>query len=654
MFRFTRHFIRALQRLTREYQATVFELLKQLKMDSRDKQRLWSNTRLLANYTKLYRLRKGRLRLFFHLIDVKENTKILWLDVRLRNEQTYVGIYDGYSAEDGEVLSLEEASDEDARDLPKRIDNLATYEGISINEDVDVWQRFILGEYLYNPVLTPEQQAIGTQILKSSFTPGDKFKVLLLQSSPGGGKTVGGTLTAAGFWERGWEVIFIVPQSLVEEINNYDCIKTIKAILSPNDPNFFIGTLRDWLGTVSPSKMAQIATDEEERQGLEKLAYRQHFQELVPLSLEDLLLYRAFIQTRDEAQCNLFDTVYANYARRIELLRLIAFNDPNYLQGKKSWVEGLQAICAEVNLVGDRPLLFIIDEAQDYLIFELKCIINMLKRVSAYRYVVLLLLGDINQRVIPVDFDWGALHLCKTLSLQYNHRNTKRILEFAKALHAFADRQVRRNNDRHLPPPADPDSAVEEGEKVRVLEVHSLADCHQFLAQVSQKVKTFTSSETNRDRYLRVHLLSTISVIYTHGDNIPSELGQLLGIDFLSILDAKGREFDTCIGWGIFTGNGNPSLIEANQWYTLATRARNRLLIIATTAEIERVGRETFSACEVKRLEETDLDMLATWVSELGNSEDVLKDFRAVASTIKKGLEIRGILCSIGTCMKHY
>ena len=41
------------------------------------------------------------------------------------------------------------------------------------------------------------------------------------------------------------------------------------------------------------------------------------------------------------------------------------------------------------------------------------------------------LLGDMNQRIQPVDFDWGDLHLSRTYTLKYNYRNTQNILQFA-------------------------------------------------------------------------------------------------------------------------------------------------------------------------------------------------------------------------------
>ena len=83
--------------------------------------------------------------------------------------------------------------------------------------------------------------------------------------------------------------------------------------------------------------------------------------------------------------------------------------------------------------------IFILDEVQDYLRYEITAIIGMLERwQNHYQHnSILWLLGDRNQNILPTDFDWGQLELTRTNSLRYNYRNTEYIIGFANIFNSF-------------------------------------------------------------------------------------------------------------------------------------------------------------------------------------------------------------------------
>jgi len=92
----------------------------------------------------------------------------------------------------------------------------------------------------------------------------------------------------------------------------------------------------------------------------------------------------------------------------------------------------------------------------------------------------------------------------------------------------------------------------------------------------------------------------------------------------LIILDAenaKGREFETCVACGLFQGTDEPSLEEAFQWYTLLTRARSRLLIVLTSAELNRLNSSQYDYFE--NCLTIDFDSAIGWITELASDIDI-------------------------------
>ncbi|MEG4443340.1 hypothetical protein QUB47_11755 [Microcoleus sp. AT9_B5] len=89
-------------------------------------------------------------------------------------------------------------------------------------------------------------------------------------------------------------------------------------------------------------------------------------------------------------------------------------------------------------------------------------------------------------------------------------------------------------------------------------------------------------------------------------------------IEILNAEKAKGREFDACVAFRIFENNGTSRLEESFQWYTLLTRPRYRLLVVATTEELKRIGRNYFECCET-----IDAEEAISWITEFGSGVDI-------------------------------
>ncbi|MFM7560254.1 MAG: hypothetical protein ACKO5O_09410, partial [Cylindrospermopsis raciborskii] len=362
-------------------------------------------------------------------------------------------------------------------DLPEeRVESVPTYK-VS-DQNYSSWYQFVYGGYLYSPILTAEQQTtifddLNTLTNNLRERRDETIPSLLLQSAPGTGKTVCAALFACDqYTQQGWNIILILPPALCEEVKQFTCIKEIKL---KDDQFFFVGTFQEWHRSVNSKLHNQVATNEEELDALTKESRRIHISNNEYLSDHDLTLYRSFVYERDNI--NIKNPIYRNNELRIEKLRKIKQGREGYkrhLNNKLVWLDALRQTTQELDLTDimtpeqiTRQTLFIFDEAQDYLLRELDDVIQMLTRWrNQFLPPIIWLLGDLNQRIKPVDFDWGSLHLNQRIHLKYNYRNTQKILEFAGILHNFAKRA--NAGGKHLPHPSNPEDAFEIGENVAI------------------------------------------------------------------------------------------------------------------------------------------------------------------------------------------
>ena len=242
---------------------------------------------------------------------------------------------------------------------------------------------------------------------------------------------------------------------------------------------------------------------------------------------------------------------------------------------------------------------------------EIQAIISVCKSWAAQGHQTYLwLLGDLNQRIQPTDFNWGQLQIKHSIQLVRNYRNSRQILEFANQFWYVAQKITANNKCKELPIPANPKHAFETGDTVRLLECKTKAAAMEFLSKLAGEC----GREENH-RYLLRDLAKAVKVLSNEA---------LTSHDNLVILNAekaKGREFEACVAFCLFEGKLAPTLEESFQWYTLLTRARSRLLIVVTTAEIKRLndsGYDFFKECD-----RVDTPAAIDWITEIVSDADL-------------------------------
>jgi mRNA-degrading endonuclease RelE of RelBE toxin-antitoxin system len=614
--RIVRAAFREIQKLSHQYSETVAEILKQMSQGN------LGDCRKLEGYTDLWRTKHGDVRVIWERINSPE---ILVIKAGLRKDVYQGVIEDRYRNPTYTLANLMEIEESQVEDIP-------TF-NFNVNK-TSSWYQFIYGAYLYSPHLTQEQIKLFDQLSEtltsysySRYSELTNINSFLLQSAPGTGKTVCAAVIASKFYKNhDCNVVLILPEALCSEVKEYT---EIKEILQDQQSNFFVGSFAEWLCQSAPELYQLVATSSEELQALQAEAQRVHAiskNELLPY--RDLILFRAFVLARDE----IYQSRHPNYHENISRLEFLRKNIKlsrweERLGHKKSWLQGVKEITEFAYPVEDRnTTIFILDEVQDYLRYEITAIIGMLERwQNHYQHnSILWLLGDKNQNIMPTDFDWGQLELTRTNSLRYNYRNTKCIIEFANIFHSFA--QAR--GGRHLPQPSNPEDAFEKGEPVKILEFSSGEQALQILTKLSD----INTSSSNQRSLLR-EISSRIKVIYK---NIPEKYKNLPGIDYLNVQQAKGREFDGCVAFCVLGGQGNPSFEEATSWYTIFTRPRYRLLLIATTEEINRIGRDKFNKCEPIQI--SNIDEPLKWITEVANGEQISRNTEGVCHIIYESL----------------
>lgn len=588
----TKAALREVQKLSHEDLRRVLKIINRLGQEDH------RNTLHLKGRDGLLRTRVGRLRVVWRpdgdnilVVKVGYRRDIYRDDLEERNLQSW-------------NLALELVDeDADAVDVQEVPITHPLYYRWHQEKD-DAWHEFVYGGYRRSPVLTQEQEDVYRKLLASLHNRASKG-TWLIQSAPGTGKTVCAALLACRLHqERDWNIILLVPAHLVENLEKYPEVQQ-----QLQQPGFWLGTFRDWLHQTISS--LPLATPAQELSALQRARsrvpgnYRSKIGEIQP---HDVLLYQAFIL--DQNNLNQGKAIYQANINRINILKKIQ---------REWWREELHGQLCRLDAVNrlleklpsppnpHKPTIFIIDEAQDFLLAELQALITLRQEWQKQQDTYLWLLGDLNQRIQPTDFHWDQLKLGKETSLWCNYRNSQRILEFSNQFLEFATRASSKYGGRQLPKPANPENAFEVGERVRLLECSSYAEALEFLEQLAPE-----SGREENKRYLLYELANAVKVLST---NLP-ESYKNLGI--WNAERAKGQEFEACVAFCIFQGTGTPSLEESFKWYTMLTRACSRLLVVATTAELQRIGDKYFEKCD-----RIDSQRAISWITEVASDVDL-------------------------------
>ena len=495
------------------------------------------------------------------------------------------------------------------------------------------WSLFLNGAYNSSPLLTDAQQAISDQVGDKSRYGEDQrigFFAQITQSPPGTGKTITAAIRACELYEAGWNVIFLLPKRLVEDIKAYHCIKSINLEASQG---FFCGTFQDWIIESFPEVSSLVLTLEEELNILRNLADRAKKSGgnigIKEIELRDVILFQSFILNSKSNYSK--NSIYRDNENRIETLKLIKIElwEKEFSKlGKRSRSQIADLLCEKwecnnINLPTQTQIgnILIIDEAQDYLLNELKAIKTLCRswHQSGHR-THLWLLGDLNQRIMPVDFDWGALELVRTQDPKWKcFRNSSNVLKFSNRFLEPVQQRTHEYGTRFLYQPADPEISYEDGDCVKLISYPSLSDTEDFLDKLDQSLGTITG-EINKSCSLIHKLASRVKILQPQ----LYESKYKDRLEFLDVHEAKGREFDSCIVFNIFRFKGSEPISEDWwQWYTLLTRTRSRLLVIITNDQRELLLKyipNLLSECEgIDFRRSESVDKAAKWIQSESN-----------------------------------
>jgi hypothetical protein len=460
--------------------------------------------------------------------------------------------------------------------------------------DYDSFLDFVAaGRFLQAPCLTKEQKEAAHQYLN------DTPQIYRIQGAAGTGKTTVGLYLAAKAVEQGIYPIVILPNSNLVRFAK-------KSILSLNQ-RLIIGS--------SASEATQTDLTVIDWRNLRALLSAPHDQ---PLSiLETHQIIDRVVQPRAGHQykriqgmnfCHLYygfvcdgsygrsskDAISSTYDDAIQVLEkwkgLISENlGGQDLLGQIQRIEAdpLRGHNTFQTISQNKPLLFIVDEVQDYYWFELSAILGF--SLSQKNQTPVLLLGDENQRVTASGFTWSALssqlsqHFnCKAKELtplKQNFRNTASIARVAKYLLEDAfDLKTVTHKARKFPPASDPDNCYEEGSvpKLVVIDDDWLRSLVQALDAQSheddgQSNYVFIVRQENTDNDLICQYLESVDdriVAYT-------------------IKEAKGQEFDAAIILYPFRLQRKQLVVDdLYDWYTSLTRARRYMALLVSQDEL--------------------------------------------------------------------
>jgi len=450
------------------------------------------------------------------------------------------------------------------------------------------WSVFLNGGYNYSPVLTESQQEMSQSIGKVEEFRRD-IVARITQSPPGTGKTVTAALRACELYEsNGLNVIFLLPERLLGDVRKF---KVIRDQEPRNDSTrqFFLGTLQQWIqqeySEISFLSLVQelnIISSLAEK--AEKLN-RHKGLKLGEIKERDFYLFHSYVVVNRDIEprrCS----AYRENQKRIEELRHIDMDLPRWYQEVRTSNYGKASRSQIPDLIAQiRPqkgigTIVIIDEAQDYFLRELHAVIDRCRVWQQNDHSTdLWLLGDLNQRINPVDFDWGALHLTRAEDPGWeSFRNSRNILKFSNC---FLGPPRKIKYGRTPPDPIDPERAFGDGERVKVLRYRSEREAKSFLERLAEMIQS-ESTKIAKSRSIIHRLASRIEILASPGYGNHGTLG----LEFIDVHEAKGREFDSCIVFNVFLPSSKePTPEEWRQWYTLLTRTRLRLLIVITDSQ---------------------------------------------------------------------
>lgn len=574
------------------------------------------SNRQLSGHRHLRRRRVGQLRILFRA--PREDEAHIQADAivvavghrqgvysRLPNERPVQVFLNLPAIAEHEVLEGDAVDEEEELGSHSLVDGAYLLElkpedpdGASIAFDED--------EHRRNVVLAPEQH----QLVLALRTPGEHVRIF--EGAPGTAKSVLAAEVTRDFLAQspeGWAGI-IAPPTLVDRL--YSRVRHLR--LHPH--RGFLGSLEQFQQHYLPGLASRRVPDETALMWLrDALGASSGIDEV---GINHLLAFQGFALTKSSGK----DLVGADPDLRIHELRAASRQfELRRRRGESARRRGTPRQLLRVEVAGEwarcppslpawaRSAQLVVDEAQDLFKDELSALERMVQAWAGNGLDArLVLLGDANQRVYPTGFDWGVLPYRRS-TLAKNYRNSRHVLEFASAVHEALKRVASVSRSRHPPPPVRPQDAAEEGEEVRLVVVDDETEAAEVLGRLS----TGSPGRGVGPRRLLDELADAVKVL-SHEDHVSEPLAQ--GLVFLPVGQAKGHEYEACVVYRMFSEGVFRSATALQACYTAVTRARTRLLVVATREEAHLMEEHGLLASLVRAETPQAVDAALSWVRE--------------------------------------
>jgi hypothetical protein len=449
------------------------------------------------------------------------------------------------------------------------------------------------GKFLQAPCLTQEQEAAADQYLNG---PPQIYRI---QGAAGTGKTTVGLYLAAKAVEKGLYPIVILPNSNLVRFAK-------KSLLSLNQglsirSSAFETTKTD-LTVIDWRNLRALLSDHHD-QTLSILETHQAIDKVIKpraghqyKNIQDINfchLYYGFVCDGSYGKSSK-DAISSTYGIAIQVLEQWKEKISEQLAGRdllgqihRIKTDLLQGQNKFNNISQNKPLLFIIDEVQDYYWFELSTILEF--SLSQNSQSPVLLLGDENQRVTASGFTWSALsrQLWQEFKLKSeelnplkrNFRNTASIAKVAKYIleEAFNLKTVA-HGARKFPPTSDPEDCYEEGSIPKLVVIDD-----DWLLSLVQSLDAQNSENDDQSKYMFIIRQEDTgnTLIHQYVESVDDR------IVAYTIKEAKGQEFDAAVVLYPFRLKRKQlSIDDLYDWYTSFTRARRYMALLVSQDEL--------------------------------------------------------------------
>ena len=263
------------------------------------------------------------------------------------------------------------------------------------------------------------------------------------------------------------------------------------------------------------------------------------------------------------------------------------------------------------NIPTNDHVLILVDETQDLMEKEINLISNLAEYWRKNEINTnIRFYGDQNQRLFPTGYTWEQVKLINgtVIYLDENYRNSEQILGFSNQLLELQNNYINKHDARHNKIKSF--KSVFSADKPRILIVDNINSGLKTLSEINEIVQI-----TTNDNSLRSFLRQRPTVISMAEDN--SEKYKFINYERLSLLeisDAKGMEFFSNICFCPFYKKqiNSQNLME---WYTLFSRTENRLFLIITRDEKEKL--ETIGLDFDQFETEISLKETVEWINEI-------------------------------------